>query len=232
MVWTFQSSTRPGIWCQTCSWTRRCLHTLSQFCAASPASWGRFQAHAAPGSTLLPPFQVSTPAMRWRTLQRGVIGNLLRWEQVLLLHKTSPLSVINSFNQHWFVMGNSSEAIKLITSFKQSAKLTYDVNVKHIFITGSFFTNQGLNSRNSLPTPQPRRSSTSSASSTLPSLDCASLRWERNNGKRPHPDLNLIRYSSQTQPSTLPPRRNTRVSVELLAHVIYLLLESLLFWSR
>lgn len=37
---------------------------------------------------------------------------------MLLLHKTSPLSVINSLNQHWFVMGNSFEAIKLITSFK------------------------------------------------------------------------------------------------------------------
>lgn len=53
---------------------------------------------------------------------------------------------------------------------------------------------QGLSSRNSLPTPQPRRSSTSSSScSALPSLDSASARWERNNGKRPHPDLSLSR---------------------------------------
>lgn len=61
-----------------------------------------------------------------------------------------------------------------------------------------FFLLQGLSSRNSLPTPQPRRSSTSSSCSSIPPLDSSSSsaasRWERNNGKRPHPDLSLIRY--------------------------------------
>ncbi|KAG5839176.1 hypothetical protein ANANG_G00202190 [Anguilla anguilla] len=41
-------------------------------------------------------------------------------------------------------------------------------------------------SRSSLPTPQLRRSS---ATSTLPPLELVSSRWERNNGKRPYPDL-------------------------------------------
>lgn len=64
------------------------------------------------------------------------------------------------------------------------------------------FLHQGLSSRNSLPTPQPRRSSTSSSCSALPPLDSASSRWERNNGKRPHPDLNLTRYRHNCTLST------------------------------
>uniref|UniRef100_I3JFT6 Phosphodiesterase n=1 Tax=Oreochromis niloticus TaxID=8128 RepID=I3JFT6_ORENI len=76
---------------------------------------------------------------------------------------------------------------------------------------------KGLNSRNSLPTPQPRRSSTSSASSTLPSLDCASSRWERNNGKRPHPDLNLTSSGLSNGPNanllTIPKQRSSSVTL-------------------
>lgn len=45
---------------------------------------------------------------------------------------------------------------------------------------------QGLSSRNSLPTPQLRRSS---VSSSLPPLESASSRWERTNGKRSHSEL-------------------------------------------
>ncbi|XP_072517339.1 cGMP-inhibited 3',5'-cyclic phosphodiesterase 3B [Salminus brasiliensis] len=46
---------------------------------------------------------------------------------------------------------------------------------------------KGLSSRNSLPTPQLRRSS---ASSSLPPLETlSSPRWERSNGKRPHAEL-------------------------------------------
>lgn len=65
--------------------------------------------------------------------------------------------------------------------------------IKHRHKSLASCLHQGLSSRNSLPTPQPRRSSTSSSCSALPSLDSASARWERNNGKRPHPDLNLSR---------------------------------------
>lgn len=65
--------------------------------------------------------------------------------------------------------------------------------IKHAHKSLASSVHQGLSSRNSLPTPQPRRSSTSSPCSALPSLDSASARWERNNGKRPHPDLNLSR---------------------------------------
>ncbi|KAL3993025.1 hepatoma-derived growth factor [Sarotherodon galilaeus] len=76
---------------------------------------------------------------------------------------------------------------------------------------------KGLNSRNSLPTPQPRRSSTSSASSALPSLDCASSRWERNNGKRPHPDLNLTSSGLSNGPNanllTIPKQRSSSVTL-------------------
>ncbi|KAL7854854.1 hypothetical protein SRHO_G00170440 [Serrasalmus rhombeus] len=53
---------------------------------------------------------------------------------------------------------------------------------------------KGLSSRNSLPTPQLRRSS---ASSSLPPLETlSSPRWERSNGKRPHAELSSGSVSS------------------------------------
>uniref|UniRef100_A0A672JHW6 Phosphodiesterase n=1 Tax=Salarias fasciatus TaxID=181472 RepID=A0A672JHW6_SALFA len=80
-----------------------------------------------------------------------------------------------------------------------------------------YFTEQGLSSRNSLPTPQPRRSSTSSSSPFLPPLDSASARWERNNGKRPHPDLNLTSSGFSNGPNanllTIPKQRSSSVTL-------------------
>uniref|UniRef100_A0A8C5BIX1 Phosphodiesterase n=1 Tax=Gadus morhua TaxID=8049 RepID=A0A8C5BIX1_GADMO len=74
---------------------------------------------------------------------------------------------------------------------------------------------KGLNSRNSLPTPQLRRGSTSSA---LPPLDSASLRWERNSGKRAHPDMNLTSSGSLSNgPNanllTIPKQRSSSVTL-------------------
>ncbi|XP_063736796.1 cGMP-inhibited 3',5'-cyclic phosphodiesterase 3B isoform X1 [Eleginops maclovinus] len=78
-------------------------------------------------------------------------------------------------------------------------------------------TIKGLSSRNSLPTPQPRRSSTSSSCSVLPPLDSSSLRWERNNGKRPHPDLNLSSSGLSNGPNpnllTIPKQRSSSVTL-------------------
>ncbi|KAI3377140.1 hypothetical protein L3Q82_000332 [Scortum barcoo] len=81
-------------------------------------------------------------------------------------------------------------------------------------------TIKGLSSRNSLPTPQPRRSSTSSSSSCsalLPPLDPASSRWERNNGKRSHPDLNLTSPGLSNGPNanllTIPKQRSSSVTL-------------------
>ncbi|XP_023188548.1 cGMP-inhibited 3',5'-cyclic phosphodiesterase B [Xiphophorus maculatus] len=81
---------------------------------------------------------------------------------------------------------------------------------------------KGLSSRNSLPTPQPRRSSTSSTPSALPPLDSASSRWERNNGKRPHCDLSLTSSSLTNGPNanllTIPKQRSS--SVTLTYHAV------------
>uniref|UniRef100_A0A3P9QIR2 Phosphodiesterase n=1 Tax=Poecilia reticulata TaxID=8081 RepID=A0A3P9QIR2_POERE len=81
---------------------------------------------------------------------------------------------------------------------------------------------KGLSSRNSLPTPQPRRSSTSSTPSALPPLDSASSRWERNNGKRPHCDLSLTSSSLTNGPNanllTIPKQRSS--SVTLTYHTV------------
>ncbi|KAK2499208.1 hypothetical protein MC885_017326 [Smutsia gigantea] len=49
---------------------------------------------------------------------------------------------------------------------------------------------KGLNSRNSLPTPQLRRSS---GTSGLPPIEQSSSRWERNNGRRPHQEFGIAR---------------------------------------
>uniref|UniRef100_A0A3B5LVB6 Phosphodiesterase n=1 Tax=Xiphophorus couchianus TaxID=32473 RepID=A0A3B5LVB6_9TELE len=81
---------------------------------------------------------------------------------------------------------------------------------------------KGLSSRNSLPTPQPRRSSTSSTPSALPPLDSASSRWERNNGKRPLCDLSLTSSSLTNGPNanllTIPKQRSS--SVTLTYHAV------------
>ncbi|CAB1339269.1 unnamed protein product, partial [Coregonus sp. 'balchen'] len=76
---------------------------------------------------------------------------------------------------------------------------------------------KGLSSRNSLPTPQLRRGSTSSP---LPPLESASSRWERNNGKRPgpHPDLNMTSPGSLSNgPNanllTIPKQRSSSVTL-------------------
>uniref|UniRef100_A0A8C7CXZ2 Phosphodiesterase n=1 Tax=Oncorhynchus kisutch TaxID=8019 RepID=A0A8C7CXZ2_ONCKI len=76
---------------------------------------------------------------------------------------------------------------------------------------------KGLSSRNSLPTPQLRRGSTSSP---LPPLESASSRWERNNGKRPgpHPDLNMTSTGSLSNgPNanllTIPKQRSSSVTL-------------------
>ncbi|XP_036951556.1 cGMP-inhibited 3',5'-cyclic phosphodiesterase B isoform X3 [Acanthopagrus latus] len=78
-------------------------------------------------------------------------------------------------------------------------------------------TIKGLSSRNSLPTPQPRRSSASSSCSILPPLDSASSRWERNSGKRPHPDLSLTSPGLSNGPNanllTIPKQRSSSVTL-------------------
>lgn len=72
------------------------------------------------------------------------------------------------------------------------------------------------NSRNSLPTPQLRRSS---GSSSLPSVEQSSSRWERNNGKRAHHDYNCSSQGSypnvpfNTNLLTIPKQRSSSVTL-------------------
>uniref|UniRef100_A0A3B3QMF8 Phosphodiesterase n=1 Tax=Paramormyrops kingsleyae TaxID=1676925 RepID=A0A3B3QMF8_9TELE len=73
-----------------------------------------------------------------------------------------------------------------------------------------------MSSRNSLPTPQPRRSSTTS---TLPALElaaaAAATRWERSNGKRPHAELSQGSPPNGPNASllTIPKPRSSSVSL-------------------
>ncbi|XP_030650274.1 cGMP-inhibited 3',5'-cyclic phosphodiesterase B [Chanos chanos] len=79
---------------------------------------------------------------------------------------------------------------------------------------------RGLSSRNSLPTPQPRRSS---ASSSLAPLELAASRWDRSSGKRPHPELSSssqgpLSNGPNTNLLTIPKQRSS--SVTLTYHAV------------
>ncbi|KAG7468374.1 hypothetical protein MATL_G00142350 [Megalops atlanticus] len=74
---------------------------------------------------------------------------------------------------------------------------------------------KGMSSRNSLPTPQLRRSSTTTS---LPSQEAAPPRWDRSSGKRPHPELTTASQGSPTNgPSasllTIPKQRSSSVTL-------------------
>ncbi|XP_051501952.1 cGMP-inhibited 3',5'-cyclic phosphodiesterase 3B-like [Myxocyprinus asiaticus] len=72
---------------------------------------------------------------------------------------------------------------------------------------------KGLSSRNSLPTPQLRRSS---ASSSLPPLESAASRWERTNGKRSHSELSsqsCVSNGPNSNLLTIPKPRSSSVTL-------------------
>uniref|UniRef100_A0A8C4LAG0 Phosphodiesterase n=1 Tax=Equus asinus asinus TaxID=83772 RepID=A0A8C4LAG0_EQUAS len=75
---------------------------------------------------------------------------------------------------------------------------------------------KGLNSRNSLPTPQLRRSS--GTSGLLP-VEQSSSRWERNNGKRPHQEFGIssqgccLNGPFSSNLLTIPKQRSSSVSL-------------------
>ncbi|XP_058402018.1 cGMP-inhibited 3',5'-cyclic phosphodiesterase 3B isoform X2 [Diceros bicornis minor] len=75
---------------------------------------------------------------------------------------------------------------------------------------------KGLHSRNSLPTPQLRRSSGTSA---LPPSEQSSSRWERNNGKRPHQEFGIssqgcyLNGPFSSNLLTIPKQRSSSVSL-------------------
>ncbi|XP_077177810.1 cGMP-inhibited 3',5'-cyclic phosphodiesterase 3B isoform X1 [Paroedura picta] len=75
---------------------------------------------------------------------------------------------------------------------------------------------KGLNSRNSLPTPQFRRNS---GTSGFPPIEQSSTRWERNNGKRPHHEYNSLSQGSyangplNTNLLTIPKQRSSSVTL-------------------
>ncbi|NXP53752.1 PDE3B phosphodiesterase, partial [Heliornis fulica] len=79
---------------------------------------------------------------------------------------------------------------------------------------------KGLNSRNSLPTPQLRRAS---GVSGIPSMESASSRWERGNSKRSHQEYNTSSQGSHSNGSfganllTIPKQRSS--SVTLTHHI-------------
>ncbi|XP_052666558.1 cGMP-inhibited 3',5'-cyclic phosphodiesterase 3B isoform X1 [Harpia harpyja] len=79
---------------------------------------------------------------------------------------------------------------------------------------------KGLNSRNSLPTPQLRRSS---GASGIPPIESTSSRWERSNSKRSHQEYNTSSQGSHSNGSfganllTIPKQRSS--SMTLTHHI-------------
>ncbi|CAM4521784.1 unnamed protein product [Leuciscus chuanchicus] len=74
-------------------------------------------------------------------------------------------------------------------------------------------TLKGLSSRNSLPTPQLRRSS---ASSSLPPMESAASRWERTNGKRSLSELSsqsCVSNGPNSNLLTIPKQRSSSVTL-------------------
>ncbi|EPQ20020.1 cGMP-inhibited 3',5'-cyclic phosphodiesterase B [Myotis brandtii] len=75
---------------------------------------------------------------------------------------------------------------------------------------------KGLHSRNSLPTPQLRRSS---GTSSLPPVEPPSSRWERSNGKRPHQEVGISSQGGylngpfSSNPPTIPKQRSASISL-------------------
>lgn len=75
---------------------------------------------------------------------------------------------------------------------------------------------KGLNSRNSLSTPQLRRSS---GASSLPLFEQSSSKWERNNGKKPHQEFGIssqgcyVNGPLSSSLMTIPKQRSSSVSL-------------------
>lgn len=103
-AWIFQSSMRPGTWCQTCWWTHLCRHKPSPPCAASPAWWGPSRARAGPGSTPSRRFPGSTPATRWKTLRREARGKPSRFDGSRFFRIFWPLARCYEHSSNTFIV--------------------------------------------------------------------------------------------------------------------------------
>uniref|UniRef100_A0A8C2XPD6 Phosphodiesterase n=1 Tax=Cyclopterus lumpus TaxID=8103 RepID=A0A8C2XPD6_CYCLU len=160
-----------------------------------------------------PQYQVSTAG---NGVDLSVINEARNLVSDLLMDSSLPPSTISTLRSISSLMGTFSGSCRpRVNPFTPFPGFYPCDEVEDSVERSDRKTFKGLSSRNSLPTPQPRRSSTSS--SALSSLDSASLRWERNNGKRPHPELNLTSSGLSNGPNpnllTIPKQRSSSVTL-------------------
>nr|XP_056707922.1 cGMP-inhibited 3',5'-cyclic phosphodiesterase 3B [Euleptes europaea] len=145
---------------------------------------------------------------------RTMVSDLLN-EPGLPPHVISSLWSINSLMSAF--SGSCRQKVNLFTPFPGFYPCP---EMEDSSDKGDCKPHKGLNSRNSLPTPQLRRSS---GASGFPLIEQSSTRWERNNGKRPHHEYNSSSQGSypngplNTNLLTIPKQRSSSVT---LAHNI------------
>ncbi|XP_022411474.1 cGMP-inhibited 3',5'-cyclic phosphodiesterase B isoform X2 [Delphinapterus leucas] len=135
----------------------------------------------------------------------------------LLVDPTLPPQVISSLRSISSLMGAFSGSCRpKINPLTPFPGFYHCSEIEDPADKGDRKLHKGLNSRNSLSTPQLRRSS---GTSGLPPIDQTSPRWERNNGKRPHQEFGILSqgcylngpFSSNLL--TIPKQRSSSVSL-------------------
>ncbi|XP_046926622.1 cGMP-inhibited 3',5'-cyclic phosphodiesterase 3B [Lynx rufus] len=135
----------------------------------------------------------------------------------LLIDPTLPPQVISSLRSISSLMGAFSGScrprINPLTPFPGFYPCS---EVEDPAEKGDRKLHKGLHSRNSLPTPQLRRSP---GTSGLPPIEQSSSRWERSNGKRPHQEFGISSQGSylngplSSNLLTMPKQRSSSVSL-------------------
>ncbi|XP_026971101.1 cGMP-inhibited 3',5'-cyclic phosphodiesterase 3B isoform X2 [Sagmatias obliquidens] len=135
----------------------------------------------------------------------------------LLVDPTLPPQVISSLRSISSLMGAFSGSCRpKINPLTPFPGFYHCSEIEDPADKGDRKLHKGLNSRNSLSTPQLRRSS---GTSGLPPIDQTSPRWERNNGKRAHQEFGILSQGCylngpfSSNPLTIPKQRSSSVSL-------------------
>ncbi|XP_036181394.1 cGMP-inhibited 3',5'-cyclic phosphodiesterase B isoform X2 [Myotis myotis] len=135
----------------------------------------------------------------------------------LLIDPTLPPQVISSLRSISSLMGAFSGSCRpKITPLTPFPGFYPCSEIEDPAERGDRKLHKGLHSRNSLPTPQLRRSS---GTSSLPPVEPPPSRWERNNGKRPHQEVGLSSQGGylngpfSSNPLTIPKQRSASISL-------------------
>ncbi|XP_069479837.1 cGMP-inhibited 3',5'-cyclic phosphodiesterase 3B [Ambystoma mexicanum] len=135
----------------------------------------------------------------------------------LLVDHSLPAQVVSSLRSISSLMGTFSGSCRpKVNPFTPFPGFYPCTEMEDPIEKGERKVHKGLNSRNSLPTPQLRRSS---GTSSLQTIESSSSRWERSNGKRSYQDYNMPSYGSypngplNSNLLTIPKQRSSSVTL-------------------